>query len=225
MQSNLKGLNPIGGFHLGLRLGRGRATLSGLDVGNDTEEGPSWSANTYMTYWLDPNLALEIELMLTGKSSTQAITGYQPDNSMPGGGYSYTGDITWNLTSLEIPVLFRWATSERARTPDGSPIVGMFEPFFEFGPGVSITLADKHSNDLILATQRTPEIPPMIDYLNFGKVIFTLNVGVGANLRAGPGFVNTQVRFSAGFSGHGNNPDNAQMMTIWMLVGYGWSFA
>jgi hypothetical protein len=177
-----------------------------------------------MTYWIDPNMAMQVEMMYTRKTCSQGLAGYQPSPGVPAGGYTWIAEVDWEIRYLEIPVLFRWATSERVVRPDGSKIAGSFEPFFECGPGFSVLLGARHWTDMWLATAETPPILPEIDYINFATFMMTLNVGVGANLNLGPGMITAQARFSSGFEGYGNHPDSVYPVNIWLLLGYGFSF-
>lgn len=214
---------PLGGYHLGIHAGNGTVSITGLDAGNDTENGPGYTISGFLTYWMDENLALEVELQYSQQTGVQTIYDYQFDSSIRGGGYSYYDEMEWTLKYLEIPILFRWATSEKARNPDGSPVAGVFEPFFEFGTGFSFLLDTDRIEDLRLPSN-AEGLSPDINYVNWGLTSYSVQTGMGVNLKVPSGFITLQSRFRAGFASHGHNAEDAYTMVIWLMAGYGWSF-
>lgn len=117
----------------------------------------------------------------------------------------------------------RWATSEKARNPDGSPIAGAFEPFFEFGTGLSFLIGTRREDNLYIPSSAEGLLPD-IDYADWGVTSISMQVGMGANLKMGSGFLTLQSRFRAGFASTGQNSDDTYTTVIWLMAGYGWSF-
>lgn len=209
----------VGTAHIGFRGGLGSSSLTGYDIGNDSDPARSSNAGMFITYWMTNTIAIETELNYLQVRGVQTVFNFVPDPSIRGGGYSYYDDIGWRITYLEVPVLIRWATSDVARNPDGSLMASAFEPYFEFGSSISFKLAQGHTDNI---TTTPAGVTPDIDYLNWGSTNIALVVGSGANIKLGPGFITMQARFSAGFATIGQGFDDAYSTTIAFLFGYGW---
>jgi len=210
-----------GTTHIGFRGGLGSSSFTGDDVGTDTDPDKYRNAGVFLTYWLTPTVALETELYYAESRGVQTVFDYAIDPTVPGGSVSYYDDILWKLSHVEIPVLFRWSSSDKARNPDGTPRASVFDPYYEVGLAVSYNIAESHS-DHIRASAPSASVKPTIDYLNWGAASLSLMVGSGANLRVGPGFITMQARFRAGVANLGGHADKAQSTVIALLFGYGW---
>jgi len=208
---------PNGATQFGVKLGRGSCTLTGYDIGDDTESGPAFNAGIFMTWWMTDNLAMQSELYYVEQTGIQNIATYYYDPSFWTGGFKfYTNKIEWTLDYIEVPVLLRWSTAENARDPQGKLVSTVFEPFFEFGLSGSVLLSQEAVDHIIEASQEI--IQP--EHVNWGAASFSMLVGMGTDFRLPAGIFSMQIRFRASFATIGNDADNVQHSTISFMAGY-----